>query len=120
MCLYCCFTLSSIPQVVGVSVTSGSDQMVALHTTSQDDFLVHLQRGQLNPNQDRVGELVGILTDHFTRVKNTPLPVKVCSTGLQVHMSGKPKSIIVETKPGQTVADFKKSRTGFTLLLPHQ
>ncbi len=65
--LYCCFTLSSIPQVVGVSVTSGSDQMVALHTATQDDILVHLQRGQLNPNQDRVGELVGSLTDHLTR-----------------------------------------------------
>uniref|UniRef100_A0A673I262 Unconventional myosin-Ig-like n=1 Tax=Sinocyclocheilus rhinocerous TaxID=307959 RepID=A0A673I262_9TELE len=110
----------SLDSVVGVSVTSGSDQMVALHTASQDDFLVHLQRGQLNPNQDRVGELVGSLTDHFTRVKNTPLPVKVCSTVFQVHMSGKPKSITVETKPGQTAADFKKSRTGFTLLLPHQ
>uniref|UniRef100_A0A673I297 Unconventional myosin-Ig-like n=1 Tax=Sinocyclocheilus rhinocerous TaxID=307959 RepID=A0A673I297_9TELE len=57
----------SLDSVVGVSVTSGSDQMVALHTASQDDFLVHLQRGQLNPNQDRVGELVGSLTDHFTR-----------------------------------------------------
>uniref|UniRef100_A0A8C1CXG0 Myosin IG n=1 Tax=Cyprinus carpio carpio TaxID=630221 RepID=A0A8C1CXG0_CYPCA len=49
----------SLDTVVGVSVTSGSDQMVALHTASQDDILVHLQRGQLNPNQDRVGELVG-------------------------------------------------------------
>uniref|UniRef100_A0A673IA90 Unconventional myosin-Ig-like n=1 Tax=Sinocyclocheilus rhinocerous TaxID=307959 RepID=A0A673IA90_9TELE len=58
----------SLDSVVGVSVTSGSDQMVALHTASQDDFLVHLQRGQLNPNQDRVGELVGSLTDHFTRL----------------------------------------------------
>uniref|UniRef100_A0A671NNB9 Unconventional myosin-Ig-like n=1 Tax=Sinocyclocheilus anshuiensis TaxID=1608454 RepID=A0A671NNB9_9TELE len=57
----------SLDSVVGVSVTSGSDQMVALHTASQDDFLVHLQRGQLNPNQDRVGELVGSLTDYFTR-----------------------------------------------------
>uniref|UniRef100_A0A9J8BMQ2 Myosin IG n=1 Tax=Cyprinus carpio carpio TaxID=630221 RepID=A0A9J8BMQ2_CYPCA len=56
-----------LDSVVGVSVTSGSDQMVALHTASQDDFLVHLQRGQLNPNQDRVGEMVGSLTDHFTR-----------------------------------------------------
>ncbi|XP_051949378.1 unconventional myosin-Ig isoform X2 [Xyrauchen texanus] len=109
-----------LDSVIGLSVTSGSDQMVALHTASQDDFLAHLQRGQLNQNQDRVGELVGALTDHFTRVKNTPLPVKVCSTGVQVHMSGKPKTITVETKLGQTVVDFKKSRTGFTLLLPHQ
>ncbi|XP_041867882.1 unconventional myosin-Ig isoform X2 [Melanotaenia boesemani] len=37
----------------GVSVTSGVDQMVALHTSSQDDVLMCLQRGQLCPNQDR-------------------------------------------------------------------
>uniref|UniRef100_A0A3Q1EPM3 Myosin IG n=1 Tax=Acanthochromis polyacanthus TaxID=80966 RepID=A0A3Q1EPM3_9TELE len=51
----------------GVSVTSGVDQMVALHTSSQDDVLLCLQRGELSPNQDRVGELVGSLVDHFTR-----------------------------------------------------
>uniref|UniRef100_A0A8C4DN39 Myosin IG n=1 Tax=Dicentrarchus labrax TaxID=13489 RepID=A0A8C4DN39_DICLA len=51
----------------GLSVTSGVDQMVALHTSSQDDVLLCLQRGELCPNQDRVGELVGSLVDHFTR-----------------------------------------------------
>uniref|UniRef100_A0A672Y5X0 Unconventional myosin-Ig-like n=1 Tax=Sphaeramia orbicularis TaxID=375764 RepID=A0A672Y5X0_9TELE len=45
----------------------GVDQMVALHTSAQDDVLLCLQRGQLCPNQDRVGELVGSLVDHFTR-----------------------------------------------------
>lgn len=58
-----CFT----PQFTGLSVTSGFDQMVALHTSSQDDVLVCLQRGELCPNQDRVGELVGAMVDHFTR-----------------------------------------------------
>lgn len=48
-------------------MTSGVDQMVALHTASQDDVLLCLQEGQLCPNQDRVGELVGALVDHFTR-----------------------------------------------------
>lgn len=110
----------TLDSVVSVSVTSSTDQMVALHTASHDDILVHLQRGELNSNQDRVGELVGTLADHFTRVRNTALPVKVCSSGMQVQMSGKPKTITVETKPGQTIADFKKSRTGFTLFLPHQ
>uniref|UniRef100_A0A672L2J1 Unconventional myosin-Ig-like n=1 Tax=Sinocyclocheilus grahami TaxID=75366 RepID=A0A672L2J1_SINGR len=63
----------SLDSVVGVSVTSGSDQMVALHTASQDDFLVHLQRGQLNPNQDRVGELVGEqMTKHTRAVHSIP------------------------------------------------
>ncbi|GAA6088166.1 unconventional myosin-Ig isoform X1 [Tachysurus ichikawai] len=57
----------SIETVTGLSVTSGSDQMVALHTVSRDDMLLHLQRGQLVPKQDRLGELVGTLCDHFAR-----------------------------------------------------
>uniref|UniRef100_A0A8C3AW59 Myosin IG n=1 Tax=Cyclopterus lumpus TaxID=8103 RepID=A0A8C3AW59_CYCLU len=51
----------------GLSVTAGVDQMVALHTSCQDDILLCLQRGELCTNQDRVGELVGALVDHFTR-----------------------------------------------------
>uniref|UniRef100_A0AAY5ETL6 Myosin motor domain-containing protein n=1 Tax=Electrophorus electricus TaxID=8005 RepID=A0AAY5ETL6_ELEEL len=54
-----------IETVISLSVTSGTDQMVVLHTVSKDDVLVHLQRGQLGPNQDRIGELVGTLCDHF-------------------------------------------------------
>uniref|UniRef100_A0A6Q2WRJ8 Myosin IG n=1 Tax=Esox lucius TaxID=8010 RepID=A0A6Q2WRJ8_ESOLU len=53
--------------ITGLSVTAGSDQMVALHTSSQDDVLLCIQRGELCPNQDRVGELLGTLSDHFTR-----------------------------------------------------
>ncbi|KAG5264689.1 hypothetical protein AALO_G00256930 [Alosa alosa] len=104
--------------VTSLSVTSGSDQMVALHTSNQDDFLVYLQRGQLCTNQDRVGELVGTLCDHFRRVRDTDLPVKVSQRGLSVYMSGKQKSITVETKAGQVTPDFRKSRGGYTLFLP--
>ncbi|TSK28291.1 Unconventional myosin-Ig [Bagarius yarrelli] len=107
-----------LANVTGLSVTSGTNQMVVLHTATNDDVLLHLQRGQLATKQDRVGELVGTLCDHFTRVRNTPLAVKVCSSGIQVNLSGKAKTVTVETRPGQTTADFKKSRSGFTLLLP--
>ncbi|XP_063041875.1 unconventional myosin-Ig [Engraulis encrasicolus] len=110
----------ALDTVTGLSVTSGNDQMVALHTSNQDDFLVYLQRGQLCPNQDRVGELVGTLCDHFTRVLKKDLPVTVSQRTLTVYMSGKQKSIAMETKAGQLAADFRKSRTGFTLLLPTQ
>ncbi|XP_030596817.1 unconventional myosin-Ig [Archocentrus centrarchus] len=102
----------------GLSVTSGVDQMVALHTSSQDDVLMCLQRGELYPNQDRVGELVGAMVDHFTRVRKVQFPVKVCRSALEIHMRGKPKSISVETKAGQTITDFKKSKDGFILLVP--
>uniref|UniRef100_A0A665W6S2 Unconventional myosin-Ig-like n=1 Tax=Echeneis naucrates TaxID=173247 RepID=A0A665W6S2_ECHNA len=100
----------------GLSLTSGVDQMVVLHTSSEDDVLLCLQRGVLCPNQDRVGELVGALVDHFTR--KVQFPVKVCRSAVQLHMRGKLKSVTVETKPGQAAADFKKSRDGFILLFP--
>uniref|UniRef100_A0A8C6PSS7 Myosin IG n=2 Tax=Nothobranchius furzeri TaxID=105023 RepID=A0A8C6PSS7_NOTFU len=102
----------------GLSVTSGVDQMAVLHTSSHDDVLMCLQPGELCPNQDRVGELVGVLVDHFSRVRNGPFHVKVCCSALQLQMRGRPKSVTVETKPGQTITDFKKSRNGFVLLLP--
>ncbi|XP_043994759.1 unconventional myosin-Ig [Gambusia affinis] len=104
----------------GLSVTSGADQMVALHTSSQDDVLLCLQQGELCPNQDRVGELVGTLVDHFMRIRKSLFPVKVCRSALQLHMRGKPKKVTVETKPGQNVADFKKSKDGFILLVPEK
>lgn len=103
--------------LTGLSVTAGVDQMVALHTACRDDVLLCLQRGELSANQDRVGELVGALVDHFTRVRKVHLPVKVCQSALQLHMRGKPKSVTVETKLGQRGADFKKSRDGFVLLV---
>ncbi|KAM6959502.1 unconventional myosin-Ig [Aplochiton taeniatus] len=104
--------------MTGLSVTSGADQLVVLHTASQDDVLLCLQRGELASNQDRVGELLGTLVDHFTRVRKTPLSVKVCCSSVQLHMRGKPKSVTVETKAGQASADFRKRGDGFVLLLP--
>ncbi|XP_048849763.1 unconventional myosin-Ig isoform X2 [Brienomyrus brachyistius] len=107
-----------LESVTGLSVTSGADQMVVLHTSSQDDVLVYLQRGKLCPNQDRVGEVLGNLSDHFTRVLCKPLSVSVRSSALQLNMRGKAKNVTVETKPGQPNADFRKNRNGFTLLVP--
>ncbi|XP_023667742.2 unconventional myosin-Ig isoform X1 [Paramormyrops kingsleyae] len=107
-----------LESVTALSVTSGADQMVVLHTSTQDDVLVYLQRGQLCPNQDRVGELLGNLSDHFTRVMCKPLSVSVRSSALQLNMRGKSKNVTVETKPGQANADFRKNRNGFTLLVP--
>uniref|UniRef100_A0AAV2K5S7 TH1 domain-containing protein n=1 Tax=Knipowitschia caucasica TaxID=637954 RepID=A0AAV2K5S7_KNICA len=58
---------TSLDVVTGVSVSSGCDQLVVLHSSTQDDTLLCLQGGLLNPHQDRVGELVGALLHHFTR-----------------------------------------------------
>lgn len=51
-------------------------------------------------------------------VRKRQLPVKVCPSALQLHMRGKEKSVSVQSKPGQTHVDFKKSKDGFVLLVP--
>uniref|UniRef100_A0A8C1PLS9 Myosin IG n=1 Tax=Cyprinus carpio TaxID=7962 RepID=A0A8C1PLS9_CYPCA len=87
----------SLDTVVGVSVTSGSDQMVALHTASQDDFLVHLQRGQLNPNQDRVGELVGRKKCLVTFISVALFVIQIASTQFQRDKQGSSRISTMET-----------------------
>uniref|UniRef100_A0A8K9WMJ5 Myosin IG n=1 Tax=Oncorhynchus mykiss TaxID=8022 RepID=A0A8K9WMJ5_ONCMY len=74
--------------ITGLSVTAGVDQMVALHTSSQDDVLLYIQRGELCPDQDRIGELVGTLIDHFTRSVAT---VRGCRTGIVLAWSNQPE-----------------------------
>ncbi|KAJ6655115.1 hypothetical protein lerEdw1_006019 [Lerista edwardsae] len=52
--------------VTGMSVTSGGDQLVVFHTQNHDGLVVCLHK--MKPAQDnRVGELVGVLMDHFRR-----------------------------------------------------
>uniref|UniRef100_A0A8C2J1Y8 Myosin IG n=1 Tax=Cyprinus carpio TaxID=7962 RepID=A0A8C2J1Y8_CYPCA len=87
----------SLDTVVGVSVTSGSDQMVALHTASQDDILVHLQRGQLNPNQDRVGELVGRKKCLVTFISVALFVIQIASTQFQRDKQGSSRISTMET-----------------------
>lgn len=56
-------TLTLTPQVTGLSVTSGRDQLVVLHAKGQDDLVVCLHRSR-PPLDNRVGELVGVLAAH--------------------------------------------------------
>nr|DBA25354.1 TPA: hypothetical protein GDO54_012892 [Pyxicephalus adspersus] len=58
--------LKSLPlsTVTGLSLTSGPDQLVVLHTQKYDDIAFCLQRVEQD-GESRVGELVGILTHHF-------------------------------------------------------
>lgn len=49
--------------VTGLSVTSGQDQLVVLHSKGHDDLVVCLHRAR-PPKDNRVGELVGVLAAH--------------------------------------------------------
>ncbi|CAI5789277.1 unconventional myosin-Ig isoform X1 [Podarcis lilfordi] len=111
--------MKSIPlsMVTGMSVTSGVDQLVVFHTQNHDGLVVCLHK--MKPENDgRVGELVGVMVDHFRRTKRD-LRVQV-SDCIQLSLHGRKKLVSVETRAEQTTPDFAKSRDGFVLLWPRR
>lgn len=53
-------------QLIGLSVSNGKDQLVVFHTKDNKDLIVCLFSKEPS-NDNRIGELVGVLTSHFKR-----------------------------------------------------
>nr|XP_034985912.1 unconventional myosin-Ig-like [Zootoca vivipara] len=111
--------MRSIPlsMVTGMSVTSGVDQLVVFHTQNHDGLVVCLHKMQPE-NDGRVGELVGVMVDHFRRTKRD-LRVQV-SDCIQLSLHGRKKLVSVETRAEQATPDFAKRRDGFVLFWPRR
>ncbi|XP_061442904.1 unconventional myosin-Ig isoform X2 [Rhineura floridana] len=111
--------MRSIPlsMVTGLSLTSGVDQLIVFHTQNHDGLVVCLHKMQPE-NDNRVGELVGVLVDHFRRTKRE-LQVQV-SDCIQLSLNGQKKLVTVEVCNGQTTPDFTKSHKGFVLRWPRR
>ncbi|XP_064410637.1 unconventional myosin-Ig [Latimeria chalumnae] len=109
--------MKSIPldYVKGLSVTTGKDQLVVFHTVNCDDLVVCLQK--MNPvNENRIGELVGVLVEFFKQTKrNLQVNVSDC---IQLSMGGMKQSVTVETRSEQPQPNFLKNHSGFTLYWP--
>ncbi|PIO13468.1 hypothetical protein AB205_0084490 [Aquarana catesbeiana] len=104
-----------IRKVTGLSLTSGQDQLIVLHTQKHDDMAFCLQRAELG-GENRVGELVGILTHHF-KLQRWDLTVKVTDC-IQMSMRGRRRLVSVETRSDITKPDFCKGRNGLILHWP--
>uniref|UniRef100_A0A674K556 Myosin IG n=1 Tax=Terrapene triunguis TaxID=2587831 RepID=A0A674K556_9SAUR len=103
--------------VTGVSVTSCQDQLVVFHTQNHDDLVICFHKMQ--PEEDnRVGELVGVLVDHFKTTKRE-LQVRV-SDCIQLSLRGRKRLVAVETRHELAFPDFGKSRDGFVLYCPRR
>ncbi|XP_062978231.1 unconventional myosin-Ig-like [Elgaria multicarinata webbii] len=106
-----------LSMVTGVSVTSGKDQLVVFHTQNHDGLVICLHKMQ-PANDNRVGELVGVLVDHFRRTKRD-LRVQV-SDCIQLSLNGRKKLVTVELRNEQPDPNFAKSRDGFVLYWPRR
>nr|XP_060638727.1 unconventional myosin-Ig [Anolis sagrei ordinatus] len=112
--------MRSIPlsMVTGLSVTSGLDQLVVFHTQNHDGLVVCLHKMQ-PANDNRIGELVGVLVE-YSRRAHRPLGVQV-SDCIPASLGGRKRLISVEARDGQqALPDFAKSRDGFVLHFPRR
>uniref|UniRef100_H0WG72 Myosin IG n=1 Tax=Otolemur garnettii TaxID=30611 RepID=H0WG72_OTOGA len=104
-----------LDRVTGLSVTSGRDQLVVLHARGQDDLVVCLHRSQ-PPLDNRIGELVGVLSAHC-QGEGRALEVRV-SDCIPLSQRGARRLVSVEPRPEQPEPDFCCVRGTFTLLWP--
>ncbi|XP_018410704.1 PREDICTED: unconventional myosin-Id [Nanorana parkeri] len=110
--------MSSTPlyNVSGISVTNGKDQLVIFHTKDQKDLIVCMKFTGQSAQDSHVGEVVGVLANHFKSEKR-PLQITV-GHPVQCTQHGKSCAVTVETKINQSQPHFNKNRSGFTLSVP--
>ncbi|GAB1296556.1 Unconventional myosin-Id [Apodemus speciosus] len=106
---------ASASQLTGLSVSNGKDQLVVFHTKDNKDLIVCLFSKQPT-HESRIGELVGVLVNHFKSEKRH-LQVNVTNP-VQCSLHGKKCTVSVETRLNQPQPDFTKNRSGFILSVP--
>ncbi|XP_059127317.1 unconventional myosin-Id isoform X2 [Peromyscus eremicus] len=109
--------MKTIPlyNLTGLSVSNGKDQLVVFHTKDNKDLIVCLFSKQPT-HESRIGELVGVLVNHFKSEKRH-LQVNVTNP-VQCSLHGKKCTVSVETRLNQPQPDFTKNRSGFILSVP--
>lgn len=109
--------MKTIPlyNLTGLSVSNGKDQLVVFHTKDNKDLIVCLFSKQPT-HENRIGELVGVLANHFKSEKRH-LQVNVTNP-VQCSLHGKKCTVSVETRLNQPQPDFTKNRSGFILSVP--
>ncbi|CAH1788197.1 unnamed protein product [Owenia fusiformis] len=99
--------------ITGVSVTEGPDQLVIVHLQGGNDLVICLHT---STQEERVGELIGILCRLWQKIQKRDLRV-VVGSNLQCMLGDKSRTINVEIGNGAAPL-FKKNGNGFILTAP--
>ncbi|XP_022246802.1 unconventional myosin-Id-like [Limulus polyphemus] len=103
-----------ITDLTGVSVGPGPDQLVILHLRGGNDFVIALT----SHNEDnRVGELVGVVAHHWKLAQKRDLKVLV-GKQLQCMLGNKEKIIHIEVDSNVITPAFRKSGANLSFMWP--
>lgn len=104
-----------ISEVTGLSVTSGQDQLIVIHSNKDNDLVISLEP---RSREDRVGELVGVLCSRYSQLrKGEELSVTVAAK-FPIMLGKKKRSLQVETSPEITEPGFRAEKNAIVYTLP--
>uniref|UniRef100_A0A0B7ADG6 Myosin motor domain-containing protein n=2 Tax=Arion vulgaris TaxID=1028688 RepID=A0A0B7ADG6_9EUPU len=103
---------TSFSEVTGLSLTPGKDQLVVIHLSGGNDFVLCLQ----NPaHEERAGELVGVMCSHLHKTFKKDTKVNISKT-ISCMLGHKPRTIVVKETTVNNGAVFKKDGEGLILM----
>lgn len=106
-----------IKELTSMSVSTGRDQLVIFHSAQNNDLVLVLQGEHTPLKEDRIGELVGIVSKAYLDLCNKELRVDVGAT-LPCRLGGKSRSITIEGLASIDVPSFRNAGTTITLEVP--
>ncbi|XP_076657255.1 unconventional myosin ID [Halictus rubicundus] len=101
-----------IAEITGLSVSPGKDQLITIHSNRGNDFIM-----SIIAKDDRVGELVGILSNRYMQLRSADLHVTV-DTRFKCMLGNKSKILRVEVLPEVHEPTFKKDGDNIVYAIP--
>jgi myosin-1 len=105
---------TDIKDLTGISVSPGQDQLIVFHCLGGNDLVVSLHSVR---NEDKIGEIVGIITNAYLQVRGSELPVTVNKT-ISCSLGGKKRLININVTSEVQSPSFKKDGNNISYLLP--
>ncbi|XP_015183873.1 PREDICTED: myosin-IA [Polistes dominula] len=101
-----------IAEITGLSVSPGKDQLIIIHSNRGNDFII-----SITTKEDRVGELVGILSTRYNQLRGTELQVTV-DVKFKCMLGNKSRVLRVEVMPDIIEPIFKKDGDQIIYAIP--
>ncbi|OAD54424.1 Myosin-IA [Eufriesea mexicana] len=101
-----------IKEITGLSVSPGRDQLITIHSNRGNDFIM-----SIIAKDDRVGELVGILSNKYNQLRSADLQVTV-DVKFKCMLGNKSKILRVEVHPEVHEPMFKKDGDNIIYVIP--
>ncbi|KAG7204040.1 hypothetical protein KM043_001899 [Ampulex compressa] len=101
-----------IAEITGLSVSPGKDQLITIHSNRGNDFIM-----SIIAKEDRIGELVGILSNRYSQLRSADLQVTV-DVRFKCLLGNKSKVLRIEVVPDVNEAAFRKDGEQIIYAIP--